>query len=80
MTAHWLSSVARFVLAYGMMNSAFGRSVVSSCTRFNIALDNFGVLNRECMFNYGMCNISCDVRDTGSSLFELLCVRDGLDS
>ena len=47
----------------------------SCCT---IALDDFCVLNREFMFNYGMCKVSCDVRDTGSSLFELLCVRDGL--
>ena len=36
------------------------------------------MLNREFMFNYGMCNVSCDVRDTGISLSELLCARDEL--
>ena len=62
-----------------MMNSsAFGRNVVSCCTAYNIALDDFCVVNREFMFNCGMRKVSCDVRDTGSSLFEFLCVRDGL--
>ena len=64
-------------MAYWMMNSAFGRNVVSRCI-YNIALDDFCVLDRAFVFNYGMCKASCDVRNTGRSLFELLCVRDGL--
>ena len=38
------------------------------------------MVSRKFMLNDGrpMCKISCDVRDTGSSLFELFCVRDGL--
>ena len=73
-----VSSVARFALAYGIMNSVFGKNVVSCSTRYNIALDYFCALDREFMLNYSICNVTCAVRDTGSSLFELLCVRDGL--
>ena len=64
-----VSSVARFALAYGIMNSVFGKNVVSCSTRYNIALDYFCVLNREFIFNYRMCNVTCDVRDTGSLSF-----------
>ena len=74
------SSVARFALGYSyrIRNSTFGKNVASCCTRFSIALDDICVLNQEFMFNCGMCKVSRDGRDTGSSLFELLCVRDGL--
>ena len=41
-------------------------------------LDDFCVLNRKFMLSYGMCEVSRDVLVTGSSLFEFLCVRDGL--
>ena len=38
------------------------------------------MLSLEFMFNYSICNVTCDVhdvREAGSCLFELLCVRDG---
>ena len=39
---------------FSWLNSAFGRNALSCCTRFNIALDDFCVLNRKFMFNYGV--------------------------
>lgn len=71
-------TVAKFAVVCGKMNSVFGRNVVSCCSRFNIALDEFSLLNREFMYNFAIGSVSRDVRDTASSLFELLCVRDGL--
>ena len=68
-------------LAYGAINSAFGSAEMLSVVVIGLILCWMtSVLSREFMFKYVMCrpNVSCDVRDTGRSLFELLCVRDGL--
>ena len=49
-----VNAVARYALAYGKMNSAFGRNVAAYCTRYNFVLDDYCRLNREFMFNYSM--------------------------
>ena len=59
------------------MQSPLGKNIVSSCLRYNVAIDDFLSLNHNYIFKNVFSNISDDMFDTVQMILELISIRSG---
>ena len=59
------------------MQSPLGKNIVSSCLRYNVAIDDFLSLNHNYIFKNVFSNISDDMFNTVQMILELISIRSG---
>ena len=64
--------VAYQAIKYNQMQSPLGKNIVSSCLRYNVAIDDFLSLNHNYIFKNVFSNISDDMFNTVQMILELI--------